>query len=68
MVSEQCSCSEHHRECDTLDPGDTQSKSPCSSITTKTIYEALTVVDTHEQCLQGETVPAALSGYRKKKG
>lgn len=31
-------------------------QSPPSSITIR--YEALTAVDTHEQCLQGETVPA----------
>ncbi|PKU34838.1 28s ribosomal protein mitochondrial [Limosa lapponica baueri] len=42
-------------------------QSPPSSITTKTRYEALIAVDTHEQGLQGETVPAAHSGYRKKK-
>ena len=40
---------------------------PPSSITTKTRYEALTAVDTREQGLQGETVSAAHSGYRKKK-
>lgn len=41
-------------------------RSPLSSITTR--YEALTAVDTHEQRLQGETVPAVgmtLSSTRK---
>ncbi|GAB0210389.1 hypothetical protein GRJ2_003504700 [Grus japonensis] len=38
-----------------------------SSFTTKNRYEALTAIDTHEQGVQGETVPAAHSGYRKKK-
>ena len=42
-------------------------QSPPSSITTKNRYEALTAVDTHEQGLQGETVPAAHRGYHKKK-
>ena len=42
-------------------------QSPPSSITTKTRYESLTAVDTHKQGLQGETVPAAHSGYCKKK-
>ena len=42
-------------------------QSPLSSITTKNRYEDLTAVDTHEQGLQGETVAAAQSGYRKKK-
>ncbi|XP_029864855.1 uncharacterized protein LOC115339276 [Aquila chrysaetos chrysaetos] len=42
-------------------------RSPPSSITAKNRYEALTAVDTHEQGLRGETVPAAHSGYRKKK-
>ncbi|GAB0205522.1 hypothetical protein GRJ2_003017800 [Grus japonensis] len=42
-------------------------QSPHSSFTTKNRYEALTAVDTHEQGPQGETAPAAHSGYRKKK-
>ena len=42
-------------------------QSPPSGITTKTRYEALTAVDTHEQGLQGEIVPVAHSRYCKKK-
>ena len=42
-------------------------QSPPCSITTKTRYEALTAVDTHEQGLQGEIVPVAHSRYCKKK-
>ncbi|GAB0175625.1 hypothetical protein GRJ2_000027700 [Grus japonensis] len=42
-------------------------QSPPSSITTKTRYETLTAVDTHEQGLQGETVPTAHSRYCKRK-
>jgi len=37
-------------------------QSPPSSTTTKTRYGALTVVDTHEQGLQRETLPATQSG------
>ncbi|PKU46424.1 rna-directed dna polymerase from mobile element jockey- hypothetical protein [Limosa lapponica baueri] len=42
-------------------------QSPPSSITTINIYEASTVLDTHEQDLQGETIPTAHSGYRKNR-
>lgn len=42
-------------------------QSPPSSITTKIRYETLTAVVTHEQGLQGKTLPAAHSGYLKKK-
>jgi len=38
-----------------------------SSITTKTKYEALTTVNTQEQDLQEKSMPAAHSGYCKKK-
>lgn len=38
-----------------------------SSITTKAVSEALTATDTHKQGLQGQIVPAALSGYSRKK-
>ena len=40
---------------------------PHPSITTKTRSEALTAIYTHEQHLQRETIPAAYSGYHKKK-
>jgi len=40
---------------------------PPSSVTTKTRYKALLAIDTDEQGLQGETVPAAHSGYCQKK-
>jgi len=40
---------------------------PPSSTTTKHRYEDLTATDTHEHGLQGETIAAARSGYRKKK-
>jgi len=52
-----------------LDSGDPQKPDsvPPSSITTKKRYEALTAIDTHEQGLQEETIPAAHSGYHKKK-
>jgi len=46
--------------------GRTPLQPPPSSITTKTQYEALTAINTHEHSLQGETVPAAHSGHRKK--
>lgn len=38
-----------------------------SSTTTKARSEALTASDTHKQGLQKQTVPAALSGYSRKK-
>jgi len=44
-----------------------KSRTPPSSITTKTKYEALTTIDTQEQGMQVEATPAAHSGYRKKK-
>jgi len=40
---------------------------PSFSIATENTYEVLTATDTHEHSLQGETTPAAHSGYRKKK-
>jgi len=40
---------------------------PLSSITTENRHQALTAINTQEQCLPEETIPAAHSGYRKKK-